>query len=178
MKTLLVLMLAHGVVFAAPDLIVCHTRYALCAASATLPNGKTMTINGVVFPQGVAVCPVLEGESIGNRTLMGSCKAPAGPDTVWSTFSGATEYPQAPTWAVAPVAVRTFVTTSAPGGGMSNMWSYPCTVRPKKVNGATLADCVGPLNESPWNGGRVPAGSSVVTSAPVGAANPVGGNIP
>ena len=60
--------------------------------------------------------------------------------------------------------------------GMSNMWSYPCVKRAKPVNGAILADCIGPLNESPWDGSHVLPGSSNVTAAPVGASDPVGGN--
>jgi hypothetical protein len=60
---------------------------------------------------------------------------------------------------------------------MSNMWSFEC-VKTKKVNGVQLADCFGPLNESPFDGGHVKAGSTVVTQAPVGATFPVGGNLP
>jgi hypothetical protein len=83
-----------------------------------------------------------------------------------------------PDWAVLPSVKRTFVTTSAPGGGMSNMWSFPCVVRPRKVNGVRLADCKGPMNESPWTGDSVPVGATVGTAAPVGLPNPVGGNFP
>jgi hypothetical protein len=76
-----------------------------------------------------------------------------------------------------PEGRRIFTTTAE--AGMSNMWSYPCTVRPKKINGATLADCTGrTMNESPWTGTAIPVGTKVGTAAPVGAANPVGGNFP
>jgi hypothetical protein len=157
---------------------LCHGAYALCAASATEPTGETIYVNGVAFAEGTAVCPVLQGISIGNLSLMnGSCEAP-GKGVVWSLFSTIKSYPQAPSWAVAPAVIRTFVTTAEVGGGMSNMWSFPCTVRPNKVNGVTLSDCKGPMNESPWTATWIPVGTTIGTAAPVGANNPVGGNFP
>jgi hypothetical protein len=162
-------------VHAEPALIMCDGQYALCAASPTTPTNKTMVINGVTFQEGVSVCPVLNGKAVGDRNLIGSCKPPKG--KIWSLFSTQMEYPQAPTWAVVKATPRVFVTTAGTGG-MANQWSYPCIVRPKKVNGATLADCLGPLNESPFGGAVVPVGASVLTSAPVGSAYPVGGNLP
>lgn len=154
---------------------LCHGQYALCAASSTEPTGNTIMVNGIAFPEGRSVCPVLSGISIGNLSLMnGSCEAPKG--KVWSLFSNAKSYPQAPDWKVVTATFRIFTTTAE--AGMSNMWSFPCTVRPKKINGATLADCTGPMNESPWTGTTIPAGTKVGTAAPVGAANPVGGNFP
>jgi hypothetical protein len=158
------------------ELGMCHGAYALCAASSTEPTGGTIYVNGVAFAEGTSVCPVLHGISIANLALMkGSCEAP-GKGMVWSLFSTIKSYPQAPSWAVAPAVIRTFVTTA--DAGMSNMWSFPCVVRPKKVNGVTLSDCKGPMNESPWTATLLPAGTTVGTAAPVGAANPVGGNFP
>ena len=159
----------------ADPLITCSGQYALCASSSTTPTGKTIVINGVTFQEGVSVCPVLTGESVGDAALIGTCAPPLGDRTVWSLFSLETEYPQAPTWEVQPAVARTFVTTAI--SGMSNMWSFEC-VKTKKVNGVQLADCFGPLNESPFDGGHVKAGSTVVTQAPVGASFPVGGNLP
>jgi hypothetical protein len=158
---------------------ICHGEYALCAASSTTPvPGKTVTVNGKTFPMGVSVCPVLTGVAIGNRELTNnSCAAP-GKGKVWSLFSPVKSFPQAPSWAVAPAKTRVFTTTSEPGGGVSNMWSFPCDVRPEKVNSATLADCYGPMNESPWTSEAVPAGTRVVTDAAEGVANPVAGNLP
>ena len=163
---------------ASPSLAICHNPYALCASSATVAvPGKTVTVNGNVFPMGVSVCPVLRGESIADLSLMGgSCNAPKG--KVWSLFSNVKIYPVAPTWAPTAVVIRTFTSTAKPGGGFSNMWSMICTVRPEKVNGATLADCVGPMNESPWTSTTVPPGAKIGTAAPVGFPNPVGGNFP
>jgi hypothetical protein len=157
---------------------MCHGAYALCAASATEPTGNTIYVNGVAFAEGTAVCPVLHGISIANLALMnGSCEAPS-KGVVWSLFSTIKSYPQAPSWAIAPAVIRTFVTTAEAGGGMSNMWSFPSAVRPNRVNGVTLSDCKGPMNESPWTGTLIPVGTMIGTAAAVGAANPVGGNFP
>ena len=163
---------------ASPSLAICHNPYALCASSATVAvPGKTVKVNGNTFPMGVSVCPVLKGASIADLSLMnGSCKAPKG--KVWSLFSNVKTYPVAPSWKSVTVTNRVFTSTSKPGGGFSNMWSMIYTVRPEKVNGVTLADCVGPMNESPWTSTTVPPGAKIGTAAPVGFPNPVGGNFP
>ena len=158
---------------------VCTGEFALCAASPTTPvAGQTITVNGKVFPLGVAVCPVLRGPAFADMDLTGGSCANPGPGKVWSLFQPRESFPQAPTWANTPAAFRKFTTTTAAGGGMSNMFSFPCTVRPKKVNGAKLSDCYGPLNESPWDGDTVAVGTEIMTQAPAGAADPVGGPTP
>ena len=172
MKKLLLLALLPVNVFAA-DLMVCNGEYALCAASGSTPTGKTITVKGKVFQEGMAVCPVLTGRSVANGALMNnSCNAP--PGKVWSLFSTVSEAPQAPTWAVAPLVHRTFVLSKTEG--MSNMWAMICDKQAKKVNGVTLASCYGPINESPFNNGHIKPGSTIITDAPVGVLNPVGGN--
>jgi hypothetical protein len=176
MKKLLLLALLPFSVSAA-NLMICNGEYALCAASASNPTGKTIQVDGKEFQEGMAVCPVLTGKAVANSDLMkGSCKAP--PGKVWSLFSTVTAYPQAPSWAVVTMTPRTFTTTTEAGGGMSNQWSFLCAKQVKKVNGVQLANCYGPINESPWNNGHVPPGTMSFTAAPVGAANPVGGNVP
>ena len=176
MKKLLLLALLPCSV-AAADLMICDGEFALCAASASVPTGKTIRVEGKEFQEGMAVCPVLTGKAVANGALMkNSCDAP--PGKVWSLFSTVTEYPQAPSWAVVPMTPRSFITTLAPGGGMSNQWSFICDKQAKKVNGVQLANCYGPINESPWNNGHVVPGTTAFTAAPVGAANPVGGDIP
>ena len=175
MKKLLLLALLPVNVFAT-ELMVCNGEFALCAASASVPTGKMIRVEGTEFQEGMAVCPVLTGKAVANGKLMqGSCKAPAG--KVWSLFSTVTEYPQAPSWAVVPMTPRSFVTSTDAGGGMSNQWSFLCDKQAKKVNGVQLANCYGPINESPWNNGHVAPGTTAFTAAPVGAANPVGGDI-
>ena len=176
MKKLLLLALLPFSVSAA-NLMICNGEFALCAASASNPTGKTIRVDGKEFQEGMAVCPVLNGKAVANADLMkGSCKAP--PGKVWSLFSTVTAYPQAPSWTVVTMTPRTFTTTTEAGGGMSNQWSFLCAKQVKKVNNVQLANCYGPINESPWNNGHVPPGTMSFTAAPVGAANPVGGNVP
>ena len=171
MKKVLVLALFCTNTVAAP-IMVCNGEYALCAASGSTPTGKMITVKGKVFAEGMAVCPVLKGRSVANGALMkNSCDAP--PGKVWSLFSTVTEAPQAPSWAVAPLVHRTFVLSKTEG--MSNMWSFICD-KQKLVNGVQLASCYGPINESPLTNGHVKMGSTIVTDAPAGVLNPVGGN--
>jgi hypothetical protein len=163
----------------AQTIAICKGEYALCAASSTTPTGNLIKVNGKTFKEGVAVCPVLTGDAIANMDLMGgSCTAPKG--KVWSLFGvpPVTSYPQAPSWAVAPAAFRSFTVGITPESGMSNMWSFLCEKQAKQVNGVTLANCHGPIMESPWTGHHVVAGETAFTQAPVGATYPVGGNKP
>ena len=172
MKKLLLLALFCGNAFAA-ELMICNGEYALCAASGSTPTGKMITVKGKKFAEGMAVCPVLKGRSIANGALMkNSCDAPAG--KVWSLFSMVSEAPQAPTWAVAPLVHRTFVLSKTEN--MSNLWSFICDKQAKPVNGVQLASCYGPINESPITNGHIKMGSTIVTDAPIGVLNPVGGN--
>jgi len=172
MFKLLLILLFPPAVFGA-DIMICNGEYALCAASGSTPTGKLINVKGKMFPEGMAVCPVLKGRSVANGALMkNSCDAPAG--KVWSLFSTVSEAPQAPSWAVAPLVGRTFVLEK--GNGMSNQWSFLCDKQAKPVNGVQLASCYGPINESPLTNGRVKPGATIVTDAPVGTLNPVGGN--
>ena len=172
MKKLIVLTL-FCVNATAADLMVCNGEYALCAASGSTPTGKMITVKGNKFQEGMAVCPVLKGRSVANGALMNnSCDAP--PGKVWSLFSTVSEAPQAPSWAVAPLVSRTFALSKTEG--MSNQWSFLCEKQAKLVNGVTLASCYGPINESPLTNGYIKPGAKIVTDAPVGVLNPVGGN--
>ena len=160
-------------------LAICHGEYALCAASATTPTGKTMLVDGKTFKEGMAVCPILTGTAIANLNLMsGSCDAK--PGKVWSLFGvpAVTSYPQAPTWAVAPAQFRQFTIGTTPTTGMSNMWSFSCDIQAEKVNGAKLASCYGPIMESPWTNNHVKPGQIGFTQAAEGVTYPVGGNAP
>lgn len=162
---------------------MCVGQFAFCGASGTTATGNKITVNHKEFDEGVAICPVMNGPAIANLDLMNhSCDSPNGTDkTVWSLFWYYTSVPQAPTWETTPTVNRTVTVTDTPTGGMSNMWSFPCTIEPEKVNGVTLAKCYGPINETvfPFRGARrVQSGESSVTQAPVGAPNPVGAVIP
>lgn len=175
--TIVLLALSSPAFAQSPSLGICHGEFALCAAASTEPTNRNIVVKGVTFREGHSVCPVLRGPSIADLGLMnGSCATPKG--KVWSLFSARSKYPQAPDWKVKTAVHRAFTTTAAPGGGMSNMWSFPCVVRPTRVNGHKLADCYGPMNESPWTTTAIGAGVKIVTDAPAGAPNPVGGNIP
>ena len=172
MKKLLLLALFCANASAA-DLMICNGEYALCAASGSTPTGKTITVKGKVFQEGMAVCPVLTGRSVANPSLMNnSCDAP--PGKVWNLFSTVSEAPQAPSWAVAPLVQRTF--TLSKTEGMSNQWSFLCDKQAKKTNGVQLASCYGPINESPLTNGHIKPGAKIITDAPSGVLNPVGGN--
>ena len=177
MKTLILMAALFSSNLYAEDTVkVCVGEYALCAASGTVETGKIIYVNNGAVEEGVSVCPVLTGESLADMTLTdGTCDAPEG--QVWSLFSPQSEFPQAPDWKVKPAVIRTFVTKGEKGGGMSNMWSFPCVVRKHKVNGVKLADCYGPMNESPKHAQPVGVGITIITQAPVGAPNPVGGDL-
>jgi hypothetical protein len=175
-KILLAIALLASMTALAEPLHICKGLYAFCGASSTTPTGKDITVLGKTYQEGMSVCPVLKGTSIANFTLMNdSCQAPVG--KVWSLFAQLTTVPQAPTWKNLPLVTRTFVTTKEKSGGMSNMWSFLCDIQPMQVNGVTLANCYGPLNESPWTNGPVPAGATIVTQAAAGSSNPVGGRV-
>ena len=176
-KLLTTLALLSAITAFAEPLHICKGQFAFCGASGTTVTGKDITVLGQPFKEGMSVCPVMSGNAIANFTLMqNSCDAPKG--KVWSLFASFTTVPQAPTWESLPTVTRTFVTTDTPSGGMSNMWSMLCDVQPKKVNGVTLANCYGPMNESPWSNDPVPVGATFVTQAAVGSPNPVGGRVP
>ena len=80
MKKLLLLILFSGNAFASGiNFMVCNGEFALCAASASVPTGKTIRVDGKEFQEGMAVCPVLKGKAVANYDLMkGSCHVPPG----------------------------------------------------------------------------------------------------
>lgn len=176
-KLVTILALFSAIAVYAEPVHICKGQFAFCGASGTTVTGKDIVVLGQTFREGMSVCPVMSGNAVANFTLMqNSCYAP--PGKVWSLFASFKSVPQAPTWADTPTVTRTFVTSKEPGGGMSNMWSMLCDIQPKKVNGTRLANCYGPMNESPWTNDPVPVGATFVTQAAVGLPNPVGGRVP
>jgi len=158
-------------------------KFAFCGASSAKPTGKIITVEGRKFLEGVAACPVMDGPSVANTILVPNPSiTPDGTNkTVWSYFWYYDSVPQAPTWDNLPTVNRTFVISRGPKGGMSNMWCMPCKVLPNKVNGVTIAECYGPLNELAFpmrKAIRARPGETSVTQAPVGATYPVGTIIP
>jgi len=158
-------------------------KFAFCGASGANPTGDTITIEGKQFLEGVAACPVLDGPSVANTILVPNPSiTPDSTDkTVWSYFWYYDSVPQAPTWENLPTANRTFTIANTPDSSMSNMWCMPCKILPKKVNGVTIAECFGPLNELAFpmrRALRAHPGQTSVTQAPVGATYSVGTIIP
>lgn len=164
-------------------LVIVEGKFAFCGASGAVPTGDTITVEGKEFLEGVAACPVLDGPSIANNILVPNPSiTPDSTDkTVWSYFWYYDSVPQAPTWDKLPTVNRTFTITNSPDSSMSNMWCMPCKILPKKVNGVTIANCYGPLNELAFpmrRAIRAVPGETAVTQAPIGATYSVGTIIP
>ena len=182
-KLILLLLLVSNLVYAQNHALYLYKgKFALCAASSAVSTGNLIKVQGKTFVEGCAVCPVLNGPSIGNSFLVPNPSvSPDGTDsTVWSFFWYSDSLPQAPTWKTLPTVNRSFVVSDTLGGGMSNMFCMPCKVW-KEVNGVTLVKCYGPLNEAaiPLRKAlRVHKGQTSITQAPVGAPYPVGTIIP
>ena len=158
-------------------------KFAFCGASGAVPTGKMITVQGKQFQEGRSVCPVMTGPSVANLKLVPDpSTTPDGTEkTVWSFFWYYDSVPQAPTWENLPTANRTFTIANTPDSSMSNMWCMPCKILPKKVNGVTIAECYGPLNELAFpmrRALRAHPGQTSVTQAPVGATYSVGTIIP
>lgn len=164
-------------------LVLVEGKFAFCGASGAIPTGDTIIVEGKQFLEGVAACPVLDGPSIANNILVPNPSiTPDSTDkTVWSYFWYYDSVPQAPTWEKLPTVNRTFTITNAPDSSMSNMWCMPCKILPKKINGVTIANCYGPLNELAFpmrRAIRAVPGETAVTQASLGATYSVGTIIP
>jgi hypothetical protein len=162
-------------------LVLVKGKFAFCGASGAELTGRTIEVQGKTFLEGKSICPVLDGVSLANLMLVGnpSITPDSTNNTVWSYFWYLDSVPQAPTWDNLPTVNRSFVITKTQG--MSNMFCMPCKVLEEKVNGVTLAECLGPINEAaiPLRRAlRVVDGETSITQAPVGATYPVGTIIP
>jgi len=165
-------------------LVVVEGKFAFCGASSAKPTGKRIVVEGREFWEGVAACPVMDGPSIANNILVPNPNiTPDSTDkTVWSYFWYYDSVPQAPSWEKLPTVNRTFtINTSKPDSSESNMWCMPCKILPQRVNGVTIAECYGPLNELAFpirKALKAHTGQTSVTQAPVGATYSVGTIIP
>jgi hypothetical protein len=174
--------------------------FAFCGASAAVPTGKKMLVQGVEFDEACAICPVLEGPSISSLAMQGegslgrfnakeNFQTPDGTDkTVWSLFwyfSDEDSIPQFNTetkeWEMMSPVNRSFtIDMSSPSTSESDMFQMPCEIW-KMENGILLSKCYGPLNHMavPL---RTPQptkdGQTSVTAAPEGSPYPVGTPIP
>ena len=165
--------------------VILHSQtnvpYALCAASATTPTKKFITINGHNYRLGIATCPVITtGTSSINLALTGGRSRPRGTNTIWSAFGSPASFPQQQTngnWIIKSAKRRSFKMSATPGGGSSNMWSFPCVIQTRQLtatNGVkfTVATCQGPLMEN-LNNQPIAYGSQAITEAAPGMPNPI-----
>jgi hypothetical protein len=159
---------------------ICVGEFAFCGASSAVPTGNLITVNTITgtaqFNEALAVCPVMTGSAVADLkggNMQGSCAVSA-EGHVWSLFAPFSEVPTAPTWDVNTVTPRLFVSGS--DANFSQMFSFDC-VKTEVVNGVQLADCFGPINES-LTGAPVPAGTTMLTEAPLGSILPVSGSLP
>ena len=176
--------------------------FAFCGASAAVPTGKKIIVQGVEFDEGCAICPVLSGPSISNLAMKGvsdtygkfnvskNFQTPDGTDnTIWSLFwyyDSTTTIPQfnplTKEWEMMSPVNRSFIINlDSPSTSESNMFAMPGVVFDTTSTGIVLAKVYGPLNEAAIPLRRavsVHAGETSVTQAPEGAPYPVGTIIP
>ena len=176
--------------------------FAFCGASAAVPTGKKIIVQGVEYNEGCAICPVLTGPSLSNLLMEGvsgtygkfnvgeNPQTPDGTDkTVWSFFwyyDSTTTVPQfdpaTKEWQLLPPVNRMFtINLDSPSTSESNMFAMPGIIFDTTASGIVLAKVYGPLNEA-----AVPlrialpveSGMTSITAAKEGAPYPVGTPIP
>jgi hypothetical protein len=176
--------------------------FAFCGASAAVPTGRKIVVQGVVYDEGCAICPVLEGPSLSNLAMEGDSgtygkfnvdknfQTPDGTsNTVWSLFwyyDSSTNIPQfnpeTKTWELLPPTNRSFVINlDSPSTSESNMFAMPGVIIDTTDTGIVLAKVYGPLNEAAIplrKAVPVENGQTSVTAAKEGFPYPVGTPIP
>ena len=182
--------------------------YAFCGASGAELTGNQIMIQGKVFEEGCAICPVLDGPSISNLAMDGFSPSwgyefnterdfqyphhgTAGWDgkSVWSlywyfdTSSFVPQYnPKSQEWEMMHPENRSFiVNTDYPATSESNMFCMPCAIFDTTETGIVLAKCYGPMNEAaiPLRKAiRVTTGMKSITAAIEGKPYPVGTPVP
>lgn len=176
--------------------------FAFCGASAAVPTGKKIIVQGVEYNEGCAVCPVLTGPSLSNLAMQGVSgtygkfnvgENPQSPDgtsnTVWSFFwyyDSTTTVPQfdpaSKEWQLLPPKNRSFVINlDSPSTSESNMFAMPGVIFDTTSTGIVLAKVYGPLNEAAVPLRKaipVKSGMTSVTAAKEGFPYPVGTPVP
>jgi hypothetical protein len=176
--------------------------FAFCGASAALPTGRKIVVQGVEYYEGCAICPVLDGPSLSNLAMEGvsetygkfnmnkNFQTPDGTsNTVWSLFwyyDSTTTIPQfnpsTKEWEMMSPVNRTFVINlDSPSTSESNMFAMPGVVFDTTSTGIVLAKVYGPLNEAALplrKAVPVKNGQTSVTAAKLGFPYPVGTPIP
>jgi hypothetical protein len=176
--------------------------FAFCGASAALPTGRKIMVQGVEYYEGCAICPVLDGPSLSNLAMEGvsetygkfnvneNFQTPDGTtNTVWSLFwyyDTTTTIPQfnpsTKEWEMMTPINRSFVINmDSPSTSESNMFAMPGVVFDTTSTGIVLAKVYGPLNEAAVplrKAVPVKNGQTSVTAAKVGFPYPVGTPVP
>jgi hypothetical protein len=176
--------------------------FAFCGASAALPTGRKIMVQGVEYYEGCAICPVLDGPSLSNLAMEGvsetygkfnvneNFQTPDGTtNTVWSLFwyyDTTTTIPQfnpsTKEWEMMSPKNRSFIINmDSPNTSESNMFAMPGVVFDTTSTGIVLAKVYGPLNEAAVPLRKaipVKNGQTSVTAAKVGFPYPVGTPVP
>ena len=176
--------------------------FAFCGASAAVPTGKKIIVQGVEYNEGCAICPVLTGPSLSNLLMEGvsgtygkfnvgeNPQTPDGTDkTVWSFFwyyDSATSVPQfdpaTKEWQLLPPVNRSFVVNlDSPSTSESNMFAMPGIIFDTTASSIILAKVYGPLNEAAVplrKAVPVVSGMTSITAAKEGSPYPVGTPVP
>ena len=176
--------------------------FAFCGASAAVPTGKKIVIQGVEYDEGCAICPVLTGPSISNLAMYGSggtwgdfavdsnFQTPDGTDkTIWSLFwyyDTTTTIPQfnpaSKRWELMSPVNRSFVINlDSASTSESNMFAMPGVIFDTTETGIVLAKVYGPLNEAAIplrKAVAVKNGETSVTAAKIGFPYTVGTPVP
>ena len=163
--------------------------FAFCGASAAIPTGKKIVVQGVEYDEGCAVCPVLTGPSISNLAMEGvsgtygkfnvneNFQTPDGTDTTVPQFN-----PASKEWEFLPPVNRAFVINlDSPSTSESNMFAMPGIIFDTTSNGVILAKVYGPLNEAAVPLRKaipVTSGMTSITAAKEGFPYPVGTPVP
>ena len=176
--------------------------FAFCGASGAIPTGKKIVVQGVVYDEGCAICPVLTGPSVSNLLMEGisgtygkfnvgeNFQTPDGTDkTIWSCFwyyDSTTTIPQfnplTKKWELMSPVNRSFVVnTDSASTSESNMFAMPGIIFDTTETGIILAKVYGPLNEAAVPLRKaipVKTGMTSITAAKVGFPYPVGTPVP
>jgi hypothetical protein len=176
--------------------------FAFCGASAAVPTGKKIIVQGVEYDEGCAICPVLDGPSISNLAMEGvsgtygkfnvneNFQTPDGTNkTVWSLFwyyDSTTTVPQfnpsSWKWELLPPVNRAFIINlDNPSTSESNMFAMPGVIFDTTSTGIVLAKVYGPLNEAAVPLRKaipVKSGMTSITAAKEGSPYPVGTPVP
>jgi hypothetical protein len=176
--------------------------FAFCGASAAVPTGRKIIVQGVEYDEGCAICPVLDGPSLSNLAMEGvsgtygkfnvndNFQTPDGTgNTVWSLFwyyDSTTTIPQfnpeTKKWEMLPPVNRAFVINlDSPATSESNMFAMPGVIFDTTSTGIVLAKVYGPLNEAAVPLRKaipVQNGMTSITAAKLGFPYPVGTPVP